>query len=266
MRTGEANHEEGRDDVETSERQRRLREEYVAVRGYWDESLDSLLELDPDFFEAYLHLSAVPWRSGHLEPKVRELVSIAVAGAATGPYAPALRLHVHQALELGAAKEEVLEALQLTSTLGIHACNIGIPILLEELEAAGHAVPAELSARQELLKADFTAKRGYWHEFWNGLLELDPDFFEAYLEFSSLPWTQGVLDPKVKELVYTAFDVAATHLYVPGLRQHVRNAIGLGATAGELMEVFELASTLGIRTCELGVPMLLEALGERAGA
>ena len=30
-----------------------------------------------------------------------------------------------------------MEVLELTATLGIHACNIGVPILLEELEAAG---------------------------------------------------------------------------------------------------------------------------------
>ena len=74
------------------------------------------------------------------------------------------------------------------------------------------------------------------------MLELDPDFFQAYVDFSSLPWTDGVLEPKVKELIYTAFDASATHMYVPGLRQHVENALAYGATPAEVMEVFELAS------------------------
>ena len=113
--------------------------------------------------------------------------------------------------------------------------------------------------RRELREA-FIDARGFWTPLWEGVLELDSDFFEAYTQFSSVPWTSGVLEPKVKELIYTAFDVAATHLYTPGLRQHIRNAIGYGATREEIMEVIELASELGMHACEVGVPILLEEL------
>ena len=91
-------------------------------------------------------------------------------------------------------------------------------------------------------------KRGYWHQFWDEILLLDPDFFEAYTQFSSVPWVSGTLEPKVKELIYTAFDVSATHLYVPGLRLHIKNAIGYGATREEMLEVIELASVIGIHS------------------
>ena len=64
------------------------------------------------------------------------------------------------------------------------------------------------------------------------MLELDPEFFAAYLEFSSHPWKHGVLEPKVKELIYTAFDASATHMYIPGSTQHIVNALGYGATPG----------------------------------
>jgi alkylhydroperoxidase/carboxymuconolactone decarboxylase family protein YurZ len=246
------------------DRRTKLREELVASQGHWDDSLESLLAVDPDFFEAYLRLAAVPWRSGTLEPKVKELVLVALDSAATHLYEPGLRRHIRLALEHGATKEELLEVLQLTSTLGIHSCTVGVPLLLELSGAARGAESPRLSERQQRLKSDFEAKRGYWNDFWDGLLDLDPDFFEAYLGFSSVPWTRGVLEPKVKELIYTAFDVSATHLYVPGLRQHLQNAVSLGATPGEIMEVFELASGLGIKTCAVGVPILLEEL-ERVG-
>lgn len=237
----------------------RLRQEYVEARGHWDESLESLLELDPAFFEAYVRLAAVPSRAGRLEPKVRELVCIAVDAATTHLYAPGVREHVRLALEHGATREEILEVLQLTSTLGIHSCTVGVPVLLEALAEEGFALPP-LTERQERLKADFEAKRGYWHAFWDGLLALDPDFFEAYIDFSSHPWSEGVLEPKVKELVYTAFDASATHMYVPGLRQHVKNALAYGATPGELMEVFELASLIGVHTCAVALPILASEL------
>jgi alkylhydroperoxidase/carboxymuconolactone decarboxylase family protein YurZ len=243
------------------DRRRDLREAFLEARGFWSPLWDGLLELDPDFFEAYLSFSSVPWRSGPLEPKVKELVYIAMDSAATHLFVPGIRLHIRNALELGATRKEIMEVLELTSTLGIHACNIGVPILVEELDAAGQRLPRELSDRQRALQADFTAKRGYWHSFWDDVLALDPDFFEAYTQFSSVPWTSGVLEPKVKELIYTAFDVAATHLYEPGLRQHIRKALDYGATREEIMEVIELVSVIGIHSCAVGVPILLEELG-----
>jgi Carboxymuconolactone decarboxylase family len=103
------------------------------------------------------------------------------------------------------------------------------------------------------LRDRFIQERGYWNPFWDGLLQLDPTFFEAYLNFSSVPWQNGVLEPKMKELIYIAIDAATTHLYEPGLRQRIRNAIRFGASKEEVMEVLELVSVLGIHACTLGV-------------
>jgi alkylhydroperoxidase/carboxymuconolactone decarboxylase family protein YurZ len=125
--------------------------------------------------------------------------------------------------------------------------------------------PAELTSEQKELRDEFIAARGFWNAFWDGLLTLDPEFFKAYLAFSGVPWQSGPLEPKVKELIYIAIDAATTHLYEPGLRQHIRNALNHGATKEEIMEVLELVSVLGIHACTLGVPVLMEEL-EAAGA
>ena len=246
-----------------TDRKKQLRDEFIEARGYWNEFWDSLLELDEDFFEAYTRFSSVPWKQGPLEPKIKEFVYIAVDAAATHLYAPGIRQHIRQALEHGATAAEIIEVLELTATLGIHACNIGVPILVEELEAKGQPVSRELTERQEQIKAEFTEKRGYWNPFWDEMLWLDPEFFAAYTQFSSVPWVGGVLEPKVKELIYTAFDVSATHLYAPGLRQHIRNALAYGATREEVLEVIELASVIGIHSCTVGVPILVEELAAR---
>lgn len=123
----------------------------------------------------------------------------------------------------------------------------------------------ELSERQLALREQFTSERGYWNAIWDGLLQLDPDFFEAYLHFSAVPWRNGVLGPKIRELIYIAIDASTTHLYEPGLRLHIRNALGYGATKEEIMEVLELVSVLGIHTCTTGVPVLLEELAAGRG-
>ena len=116
----------------------------------------------------------------------------------------------------------------------------------------------ELSARQQAIKADFIENRGYWAEIMEQILTLSPDYFEAYTNISSVPWKHGVLEPKVKEFVYIAIDAATTHLYEPGLRQHIRNAIGHGASKEELMEVLELVTAIGVHTMTDSVPILVK--------
>ena len=129
--------------------------------------------------------------SGPLDPKIKEFVYIAVDAAATHLYVPGIRQHVKQALAHGATAEEIMEVLELTATLGIHACNIGVPILVEELEASRAAGLARALRAQEEIKAEFAEKRGYWNPFWDEMLWLDPEFFAAYTQFSSVPWVSG---------------------------------------------------------------------------
>jgi len=246
-----------------TDRQTEIKEEFIAVRGTWSDLWESILMLDPEFLKAYLDFSAVPWREGHnhLDDKTKEFMFIAVNAAATHLYTPGVRQHIKAALNAGATPQEIMEVIELTSTLGIHAMNIGVPILVQVLVEKGlRTGPAPLDANQERIKAEFTANRGYWHSFWDEMLELDPDLFETYTAFSSVPWKSGTLSPKVKELVYIAFDTAATHLYVPGLKLHIENAIGYGATAQEILEVMEIASVIGIHAATTAVPILVEEM------
>jgi alkylhydroperoxidase/carboxymuconolactone decarboxylase family protein YurZ len=186
---------------------------------------------------------------------------------ATHMYLPGVRQHVKAALAQGATAAEIMEVLELSATLGIHAMNIGVPILVEVLTEKGlRTGPAPLNERQEEIKAEFTKNRGYWHEFWDEMLELDPELLSAYTEFSSVPWQTGTLEPKVKEFIYIAFDTAATHLYTKGLKAHISNAIGYGATAQEILEVMEIASVLGIHGVTTAAPILEEELAVRDAA
>jgi alkylhydroperoxidase/carboxymuconolactone decarboxylase family protein YurZ len=246
-----------------TEQQSRAKDAFIRVHGEWNDAWESLLRLDTGFFNAYLDFSAVPWKKNHLEDKVKAFISITACAAATHLYAPGVAQHIRAALRAGATREELIEVLQLASTVGIHASNVGVPVLLEVLEEEGmRKGPAPLDAKREALKKSFIENRGYWHPSWEGFLELDPELFETYVAFSSVPWRTGVLPPKIKEMMYCAFDAAATHLYVPGLKLHMRNALRYGASAQELMEVLEIVSTIGIHGAVLAAPMLEAALAE----
>ena len=53
----------------------------------------------------------------------------------------------------------------------------------------------EFSGERKKLKDNFIKERGYWSDFWDGLLALDPEFFQIYLNFSATPWKNGTLEP-----------------------------------------------------------------------
>jgi len=181
-------------------------------------------------------------------------------------YLPGVRQHIKAALDHGATGAEIMEVLELTATLGIHAMNVGMPVLAEVLSEMGRPPARELDARQREIKEEFTRVRGYWHSSWDETLQFAPELLAAYLEFSGVPWRGGSLEPKVKEFIYIAFDVAATHLYRTGLKIHVANALGYGATPEEITEVMEIAAVLGVHAVTTSAPLLAEELAARPQA
>ncbi len=99
--------------------------------------------------------------------------------------------------------------------------------------------------------------KGDWNPVWKLLQDMDPDYLEAYLTFRSIPH-QGPLEQKYKELIMIAINAATTHLYGPGVRRHIQNALKAGATKEEIFETIQLTTVMGIHSCNLAVPMLLE--------
>ena len=120
----------------------------------------------------------------------------------------------------------------------------------------------ELTERQEQVKEWFIKERKYWNEeLYGSLLRADPDFLESWVNFFIAPFKKKeVLPPKVREFIYIAVDASATHLYEPGTRQHIQNALNLGATKEELLEVLEILTGLGIHSLIMDLPILEQEL------
>ena len=108
-------------------------------------------------------------------------------------------------------------------------------------------------------------EKGDWNPLWEQFREVDPDFLEAYLAFRSVPQSQGPLQQKYKELILIAINAATTHLYQPGVRRHIQNALKAGATQEEILETIQLTTVMGIHSCNLAIPILLEEI-EKSGA
>jgi len=102
--------------------------------GQWNAAWDPFFDLDPAWTDAFMATGIGIYGSGLLTPKEVELLSIAFDASYTHMYAPGTRRHIRGALAAGATVAEVMEVLKLCVVQGVQACNLGIPILAEELE------------------------------------------------------------------------------------------------------------------------------------
>jgi len=102
--------------------------------GQWNQAWDPFYELDPVWTDQFFATGLGIYASGVLSPKDVEFLSIAFDASYTHMYAPGTRRHIKAALKLGATLEEIMEVLKLCVVQGVQACNLGVPILAEELE------------------------------------------------------------------------------------------------------------------------------------
>ncbi|KAL2823626.1 carboxymuconolactone decarboxylase [Aspergillus cavernicola] len=244
--------------------QEKLKERFLCTRGVWDEDWEAVLRQTPAYFESYLNLRDAAQGRGWLPPKVQEFICIAVAACTTHIHSPAIRSHIQAARAVGATADEITEVIGLTYLVGIHTVTLGAPILLELM--AEERINVEVDAKEaenldrerQRIKDAFIRSRGFWTDSWNPLLELDPTFFQAYSDFSANASASETLEPKYRELIVCAFDAATTHLYGRGTRIHMRNALRLGATPNEVMEMLEITSLMGIDGVTVASRLLLE--------
>jgi alkylhydroperoxidase/carboxymuconolactone decarboxylase family protein YurZ len=105
--------------------------------GQWNDAWNPFFELDPVWTDQFMAAGAGIYAGGVMEPKLVELLSIAFDASYTHMYEPGTRRHIKAALKLGATVEQIMEVLKLCVVQGVQACNLGVPILAEELERVG---------------------------------------------------------------------------------------------------------------------------------
>jgi alkylhydroperoxidase/carboxymuconolactone decarboxylase family protein YurZ len=103
--------------------------------GQWNTAWDPFYSLDPAWTDEFFATGILIYASGVMSPKEVELLSIAIDASYTHMYAPGVRRHIKGALKAGATMEEIMEVLKLCVVQGVQACNLGVPILAEELAA-----------------------------------------------------------------------------------------------------------------------------------
>ena len=130
------------DQAELSNEQQALRDAYVSQFGDWPDFCDLWLRSDPGYFAAMFDLLAVGHQAGGLDERSSCLITLALNGCFTALNPAALRLQIRRALRLGIDRREILQVLQMTAHLGVHASAIGVPLLMDAIDQTTSKSPA----------------------------------------------------------------------------------------------------------------------------
>ena len=104
-----------------------------------------------------------------------------------------------------------------------------------------------------------TSDSGAWeHLALAQLRAWDPTWADTWERMALNPWKQEVLPRKSVELIGLGVNAACTNLNPEGIRRHIRAALAADASRDETPMVLKMASLLGLHSCSLGAPILLE--------
>jgi alkylhydroperoxidase/carboxymuconolactone decarboxylase family protein YurZ len=215
----------------------------LEATGPWEAAIEQLYAWDPSWATACERMTTNPWHNGVLPHRLIELIGVALNAACTNLNPEGTRRHIRGALRAGATREEILFVLKCASVMSIHSCSLGAPILLEEAQAAGlqaQPAPGATTPACDRMKA-----MGQWNSAWDPFYALDPHWTDEFMTTGAGIYGSGVLPFKEIELLSIAFDASYTHMYAPGTRRHIRNALQAGATMAEIMEVLTLCVVQG---------------------
>ncbi|MEV6134723.1 carboxymuconolactone decarboxylase family protein [Nocardia sp. NPDC051990] len=232
----------------------------AADAGPWNTAaLSRLRTWAPEWADACNKMATNPWCSRVLSRKFAELVCVGLAVACTNLDIQAARRHMRAALAVGATRSEILFVIKCATVVSLHSCSVAAPILLDEAQAGG-GEPVSRTGGQPTPSCDAMRAAGQWNDAWNPFFDLDPVWTEEFMATGVGIYRSGVMSAKEIELLSIALDASVTHLYSPGIRRHIKAALGAGATTQEIVEVLKLCVAQGVQACNLGVAILADEL------
>ncbi|WP_164670212.1 carboxymuconolactone decarboxylase family protein [Virgibacillus doumboii] len=206
------------------------------------EHLNKLKELAPDQAQAFSDFGASALSEGALAKKDKEIIAVAVAHVTQCPYC--IDKHTKNAKKEGAALEELVEAVMVTSAV-----------------EAGGAVTHSTNMHNALSDdADDTLYQRSNLKNLNQLGKNAKDAFQGYSGFNSAAMKEGKLSKKFKEIVAVAVGHATLCPYC--IDVHTKNAEKQGATREELSEAVLVAAALLAGGSYAHMANMIESYGE----
>lgn len=248
--------------MEQSLEQRRIKQKFIAARGYWRPWTDTILKLHPAFVEQYADYAGQPARKGPLSPRMVELVYVALDASSAHLYAPGLSTHLKGALNAGATSLDVLDVLHLVAMQGLEAVYASSAILAEEL---GVPMPDEHPSSGEPIIDELKAAYPVAASLISRLALFDAEYAQVVADFIQFGSTGNGLSHNEHLLIQIALNACFTAFHPEAVRFHVRAALNKGISAAEIFEVIQLGAHLSVHGTALGAVSLNEVIEDGKG-
>ncbi len=195
----------------------------------------------PTLHKEWIGMFVASTKRGKLPEKMKHLVWVAVDTVVTHLYSSGAILHSQEAMAHGATVAEVMDTLRLACIPATRGLRHGYPLLAEAL--------AKRQAKSTS-KADVAPSIGQ-------------DFMKSYQAFidGQLP---GGLDARHRSLIKLAVVCNPATAYPEETRAAIEEALDLGADAGEILEVMELATLITAHAFSISLDGLAETLTQRS--
>jgi len=184
-----------------------------------------------------------------LSAQERAFMKLGLAASVTSLNTHAIDLAIQEAFDAGATPGEIQEVVSVVSGLGVHSLMVTATAILSRARLAGYDIDAPLTEFEAAKWAARVGEDPFWSAmedelpgFLRAMLRLSPFQFDAFFDYCAVPWKSGLVRARVKELLAMASDATPAHLFMPGFRLHLANAISLGAGRRAIDECIELAA------------------------
>lgn len=104
------------------EQRQGLWDRHIGARKYWTSMreeipgfLEALLWLSPEAFDAFIEYVGLPFRSRHVDTLTKEIISMAADAATSHRYLPGMRMHLRNAVHMGAGRRAIEQALRIAA-------------------------------------------------------------------------------------------------------------------------------------------------------
>jgi alkylhydroperoxidase/carboxymuconolactone decarboxylase family protein YurZ len=212
----------------------------------WPDDLNPLLRARPSLLEAYLKLSSVPWQTGQLSPRLRELIYVAVDAVPQQFYPEGIRLHTAAAYRAGAGESDIVSALSIAALVVFEG-----PIRASQNLGTIHSTQQEIG---DDIRNRFVTTRGVWDNRLDALLIHYPALVSAWVEVLETTFGSACsLSAMECELVYVAC-LAAAQAPSDAFILPMAQARNRGASTEMLQEAIGLAAPLGLHVMVKALP------------
>jgi alkylhydroperoxidase/carboxymuconolactone decarboxylase family protein YurZ len=232
--------------IETAESAReRIKDAFIAQRGYWRPWVEILLDGCPAFVEHYARYAGHPARSGPLSDRMVELIYVALDASSSHLFEPGLQTHMEKALQVGASRADIFDVLHLVAVQGVSSVCQAAAILAECAGRDGPPPDVGLQQRMEQVGPAHSIAS-------SSMAALDPAYAEVLMDFIEHGGPGTGLTPAESSLVQLALHACFTAFNPDAVRQIVTTALSQGLTTAALSQAIQMGAHLAVHGAALG--------------